>query len=97
MVRYCFQRKLNALPLSSYYFQLTRTSLQRLAKDGLLKTLSHAIAHGETEYSVSNLGVPGLRHFVYKSRSHVQVTMPMFEDPYDKPIEKRGDRDSNYL
>ncbi|KAI0712079.1 trafficking protein Mon1-domain-containing protein [Earliella scabrosa] len=65
------------------------TVSNRLAKDGLLKTLSHAIAHGETEYSVSNLGVPGLRHFVYKSRSHVQVTMPTFEDPYDKPNEKR--------
>ncbi|KAI0755027.1 trafficking protein Mon1-domain-containing protein [Daedaleopsis nitida] len=63
--------------------------LQRLAKDGLMKSLYDAIAQGNTEYSVSSLGIPGLRHFVYKSRSHVQVTMPVFEDPYDKPNEKR--------
>jgi len=29
------------------------------------------------------LGIPGLRHFVYKSRSQVQVAVPIFEDPYD--------------
>ncbi|RDX42616.1 DUF254-domain-containing protein [Lentinus brumalis] len=61
----------------------------RLANDGLLKRLSDAISQGDTEYSVANLGIPGLRHFMYKSRSHVQVTMPMFEDPYDTPNEKR--------
>ncbi|KAI0670861.1 trafficking protein Mon1-domain-containing protein [Trametes maxima] len=65
------------------------TVSQRLARDGLLRTLSNAIAQGETEYSVSDLGVPGLRHFVYKSRSHVQITMPLFEDPYDNEDEKR--------
>ncbi|KAI0648130.1 trafficking protein Mon1-domain-containing protein [Trametes meyenii] len=65
------------------------TVSQKLAHDGLLKTLSNAIAQGETEYSVSDLGVPGLRHFVYKSRSHVQITMPVFEEPYDNDEEKR--------
>lgn len=47
------------------------------------------MTRGETEYTVADLGVPGLRHFVYKSRPHVQVTMPLFEDPYDDPNEKR--------
>lgn len=63
--------------------------LQRLDSEGLLKTLNDTIAQGSTEYSVSNLSVPGLRHFIYKSRSHVQLTMPLFEDPYDSPHEKR--------
>lgn len=62
---------------------------QRLTQDGLLDALINAISRGETEYSVSDLGVPGLRHFVYKSRAHVQVTMPLFEDPYDVLNEKR--------
>lgn len=62
---------------------------QRLMQDGLLGALTGAISRGETEYAVGDLGVPGLRHFVYKSRSHVQVTMPLFEDPYDNPHEKR--------
>ena len=42
--------------------------------------------HGkQTEYSVSGLGIPGLRHFVYKSRIQVQITQPIFESPYDQP------------
>ncbi|KAI8971160.1 trafficking protein Mon1-domain-containing protein [Trametes punicea] len=65
------------------------TVCQNLARNGLLNSMSNAILQGETEYSVSSLGVPGLRHFVYKSRSHVQVTTPLFEEPYDSHNEKR--------
>ncbi|KAH9950658.1 trafficking protein Mon1-domain-containing protein [Amylocystis lapponica] len=65
------------------------TVTQRLEQDGLLAAISTAITRRETEYSVSDLGVPGLRHFMYKSRPHVQVTMPLFEDPYDDTNEKR--------
>ncbi|KAI0823924.1 trafficking protein Mon1-domain-containing protein [Trametes gibbosa] len=65
------------------------TVSQRLASDGLLRSLSQAIMRGDTEYTVANLGVPGLRHFVYKSRSHVQITMPVFEEPYNSPNKKR--------
>ncbi|KAI9058311.1 DUF254-domain-containing protein [Trametes sanguinea] len=65
------------------------TISQKLISDGLLKNLLNAIRTGDTEYSVSDLGVPGLRHFVYKSRSHVQITMPVFEEPYDNLNEKR--------
>ena len=39
----------------------------------------------QTEYSVSALSIPGLRHFVYKSRIQVQITLPTFESPYDQP------------
>ena len=63
--------------------------VQRLTQDGLLQALSDAVDRGDTEYSVADLGIPGLRHFVYKSRSHVQVTLPLFEDPYDDVNEKR--------
>ncbi|KAI6114397.1 DUF254-domain-containing protein [Pisolithus sp. B1] len=44
---------------------------------------------GKTHYSVSQLAIPGLRHFVYKSRPHVQITFPIFEDPYDSRDEIR--------
>jgi len=54
-----------------------------------LQALIDAISRGETEYSVADLGVPGLLHFMYKSRAHVQVTMPLFEDPYHDLNEKR--------
>ncbi|RDB17851.1 Vacuolar fusion protein MON1 [Hypsizygus marmoreus] len=55
----------------------------RLDKEGTLDAIANASTSGEVEYSVSDLGIPGLRHFVYKSRSQVQVTIPVFEDPYD--------------
>lgn len=60
-----------------------------MVQGGHLRAIADAIEGGATEYSVGDLGIPGLRHFVYKSRSHVQVTMPLFEDPYDQPNEKR--------
>ncbi|KAG9019740.1 Vacuolar fusion protein mon1 [Tulasnella sp. 427] len=37
----------------------------------------------------SSLGIPGLRHFIYKSRSHVQLVVPGWEDPYVDADEKR--------
>ena len=63
--------------------------MQKLEAGGLSNRLAKAIAQGDTEYSVARLGIPGLRHFMYKSRSHVQVTMPTFEEPYDNANDKR--------
>ncbi|KIO25653.1 hypothetical protein M407DRAFT_75427 [Tulasnella calospora MUT 4182] len=37
----------------------------------------------------TSLGIPGLRHFIYKSRNHVQLVVPGWEDPYDGADEKR--------
>lgn len=53
--------------------------------DGTLTALLNAYQAKEMDYSVSQLGIPGLRHFVYKSRTQVQITLPIFEDPYDQP------------
>ncbi|KAH0586154.1 hypothetical protein H2248_007419 [Termitomyces sp. 'cryptogamus'] len=54
----------------------------RLEKDGMLDAIINACSSGQIEYSVGDLGIPGLRHFIYKSRSQVQITTPTFEDPY---------------
>lgn len=62
---------------------------QRLEKEGTLDAIATASGSGQTEYSVADLGIPGLRHFIYKSRSHIQITVPMFEDPYDAIEDKR--------
>ncbi|CAG8744353.1 34024_t:CDS:2, partial [Racocetra persica] len=40
-------------------------------------------------YSIADIGVPGLRHFIYKSRMHVQYTSPTFVTPYNDPREKQ--------
>lgn len=75
-----------------------------MEREGLLESLASSIKEGGTTYSVSDLSIPGLRHFLYKSRPHVQVTMPEFEDPYDDLNEKRrsvnptrGSRKFTYL
>ncbi|KIY72503.1 DUF254-domain-containing protein [Cylindrobasidium torrendii FP15055 ss-10] len=60
---------------------------QKLVVDGSLKALIDAV--NESDYTVGELGIPGLRHFVYKARLQVQVTFPVFEDPYDDETEKR--------
>lgn len=59
------------------------TVTQRLEKEGILDAITSACSSRQTRYSVADLGIPGLRHFVYKSRSQVQVAVPIFEDPYD--------------
>ncbi|KAF9778763.1 vacuolar fusion protein MON1 [Thelephora terrestris] len=63
--------------------------IQRLEREGSLDAISNAIRSGGSSYSVSELGIPGLRHFFYKSRSHVQVTGPEFEEPYEELQERR--------
>jgi hypothetical protein len=59
--------------------------IDKMNSDGTLTALVNAYQSKQTEYSVSELGIPGLRHFVYKSRIQVQITLPIFEDPYDQP------------
>lgn len=50
-------------------------------------SLRHLVrAARKSSYSVDELGIPGLRHFFYKSRPNVQVTSPAFEG-----FESQGD------
>jgi vacuolar fusion protein MON1 len=62
--------------------------IQKLS-DGIVEGVTRALAGGVAEYSVATLGVPGLRHFVYKSRAHVQVTLPRYEEPYHDSASRR--------
>lgn len=57
------------------------------ADGGLVHSISMARAH--QAYSLGEVAVPGLRHFVYKDRERVQVTMPRWEGEYD--IAEHGD------
>ncbi|KAJ6621862.1 vacuolar fusion protein MON1 [Mycena sp. CBHHK59/15] len=65
------------------------SATERMEADGTLDLIANAFRSGQTEYSVAELGIPGLRHFLYKSRAQVQITCPMFEDPYDRVDERR--------
>lgn len=63
--------------------------VQKMTSDKTLELLVEAFKSGRTEYSVSELGIPGLRHFVYKSRTQVQITLPIFEDPFHQATERK--------
>jgi hypothetical protein len=65
------------------------SATERMESDGTLDVIAHQFRSGQTEYSVAELGIPGLRHFLYKSRAQVQITAPTFEDPYDNVDERR--------
>jgi len=63
------------------------TIVQKLDEDGTFDAIAESIR--VSEYSVSDMGIPGLRHFVYKSRQHVQITSPKWEEPYNDINERR--------
>jgi hypothetical protein len=64
--------------------QWADVATQRLNEAETLKQLVKATQ--KSAYSADELGIPGLRHFYYKSRANVQVTAPLFEgfDPSGK-------------
>jgi hypothetical protein len=44
-----------------------------------------------TDARIADIGIPGIRHFLYKSKSSIQFTMPLFSEPYknDEKEQKR--------
>ena len=59
----------------------TRTKiLDGLKETGTWPELLEAIP--KSDYSIADVGVPGLRHFIYMSRSTMQFTAPRMEAPY---------------
>ncbi|KAF8582823.1 DUF254-domain-containing protein [Ramaria rubella] len=56
------------------------SAIKKLETTGLMSILRTAVK--AAPYACSELGIPGLRHFIYKSRVHVQVTSPVWDDEY---------------
>nr|XP_031857430.1 uncharacterized protein CI109_007157 [Kwoniella shandongensis]KAA5524502.1 hypothetical protein CI109_007157 [Kwoniella shandongensis] len=54
--------------------------LEKLENDKTLHKIKESIPLHP--YHVAAIGCPGLRHFIYKSRQHVQITQPEWEAPY---------------
>ncbi|KAF9157332.1 Vacuolar fusion protein mon1b [Actinomortierella ambigua] len=49
----------------------------------MLQMVEHYASAGTSGgFSVGDTGIPGLRHFLYKSKANVQFTMPELHDPY---------------
>ena len=62
-------------------------ALSTLQSSGLISALFKS-SYG-SEYGAETLGIPGLRHFVYKSRAHVQVTHPVWGERYGEEVDRR--------
>lgn len=66
--------------------------LESLRGSGTLGALVKAASSSSplgVEYGVEALNVPGLRHFVYKSRVHVQITHPSWGERYAEEDARR--------
>ncbi|XP_075430263.1 vacuolar fusion protein MON1 homolog A isoform X2 [Ascaphus truei] len=64
-----------------------RQVVERLEKRGTWGLLQEAL--GSPFYGVTQVGIPELRHFLYKSRSSGLFTSPAVETPYDTDRERR--------
>ncbi|KAF9983034.1 Vacuolar fusion protein mon1b [Mortierella antarctica] len=73
-------------PDKDSFFEMSnvkQTVVEGLEAGGMLTSLeTYAEAGSRGGFSVGDTGIPGLRHFLYKSRTHVQFTMPELTDPY---------------
>ncbi|KAF9924766.1 Vacuolar fusion protein mon1b [Linnemannia zychae] len=73
-------------PDKDSFFEMSNVKqkvVEGLEAGGMLASLeSYAAAGTRGGFSVGDTGIPGLRHFLYKSRTNVQFTMPELTEPY---------------
>ncbi|KAG0049115.1 Vacuolar fusion protein mon1b [Gryganskiella cystojenkinii] len=63
--------------------QVKKNVVEGMEAGGMLKSLEDCAAAGTRGgFNASDTSIPGLRHFLYKSRTHVQFTMPELTEPY---------------
>ncbi|KAG8856423.1 Vacuolar fusion protein mon1 [Tulasnella sp. 330] len=62
------------------------TVIETLRAKGWLASIFTAAEN--QDITASGLGIPGLRHFIYKSRTHVQLVTPNWEEPYADESER---------
>ncbi|KAF9435364.1 Vacuolar fusion protein mon1b [Entomortierella beljakovae] len=73
-------------PDKDSFFEMSNVKqkvVEGLEAGGMLTSLENYAAAGPRGgFSIGDTGIPGLRHFLYKSRTHVQFTMPELAEPY---------------
>ncbi|CAO3666283.1 unnamed protein product [Umbelopsis vinacea] len=72
----------NFFDLSDWKKQIVET----LTDSGALQKLQQS---ADESYLASDIEIPALRHFIYKSKMHVQFTCPELEAPYTDPINRK--------
>ncbi|KAL1922880.1 uncharacterized protein VTP21DRAFT_9256 [Calcarisporiella thermophila] len=61
--------------------------VENMTSTGAFENLHEAIKR--EHYTIADIGIPGLRHFIYKSRVNVQFTSPPFTDFYPNLDDQR--------
>ncbi|KAK9760745.1 Vacuolar fusion protein mon1 [Basidiobolus ranarum] len=61
--------------------------VEHLDQSGALQEMAQTV--DSEEYTLEELGIPGLRHFLYKSKQYVQITSPAYLPHYDSIDEQR--------
>ncbi|KAF9409978.1 Vacuolar fusion protein mon1b [Podila epigama] len=73
-------------PDKDSFFEMSKVKekvVNELEAGGMLSLLeTYAAAGPRGGFTVGDVGIPGLRHFLYKSRTNVQFTMPEVTEPY---------------
>ncbi|XP_056381195.1 vacuolar fusion protein MON1 homolog A isoform X2 [Hyla sarda] len=64
-----------------------RKIVERLEKRGIWASLKEALRN--SVYNIAQVGVPELRHFLYKSKSSGLFTSPEMTAPYDTEVEQK--------
>ncbi|EGG01936.1 uncharacterized protein MELLADRAFT_38883 [Melampsora larici-populina 98AG31] len=63
--------------------------LERIQNEEIWNELSLKLGGEGNGYSLEQVGIPGLRHFVFKHKALVQVSFPIWEDDYLKLEDRR--------
>ncbi|CDH53413.1 vacuolar fusion protein mon1 homolog a-like [Lichtheimia corymbifera JMRC:FSU:9682] len=60
--------------------------VESMQKENTLQSIINASEHS---YKIESIGAPGLAHFLYKSKIHVQFTCPEYSDPYTNDVHQK--------
>lgn len=60
--------------------------LQKLSRHGYIETIHEALK--KKFFRVSDVGIPGILHFLYKAKSLGQFTEPAYDTPYSSTEER---------
>lgn len=63
------------------------TTKQKMIDQGIFDKIYKSAA--DSAYSCGDVSVPGLRHFIFKSKANVQITCPTYDDIYAQDMHAR--------
>ncbi|TIB69141.1 hypothetical protein E3P77_00713 [Wallemia ichthyophaga] len=69
--------------VSSWWYTVKQTMVDQGVFDDIYKGASDSI------YSCGDVSVPGLRHFIFKSKANVQITCPTYDSIYAQDMHSR--------